>query len=148
MQVQTPLWYLNYHKSPNSMFFWWFSEQDEKQLWCFIHPMIIDSGNLGLIHLLIYRCCIRLFLPHYGPGGGNGSLTGKYMMPAKSFWKKKIFESPGLKMHDSLYVLYIMYIIKLLQYTYFWDFRHNAKNVGFSLEAPEPLGRFFCYFYI
>ena len=41
--VQTPLHCSNCQKSPISMFFWWFSERDEKQLRCLFQPQMLHS---------------------------------------------------------------------------------------------------------
>ena len=41
--VQTPLHCCNCQKSPISMFFWWFSERDEKQLRCLFQPQMLHS---------------------------------------------------------------------------------------------------------
>ena len=41
--VQTPLHCSNCQKSPISMFFWWFSERDEKQLRYLFQPQMLHS---------------------------------------------------------------------------------------------------------
>ena len=41
--VQTALHCSNCQKSPISMFFWWFSERDEKQLRCLFQPQMLHS---------------------------------------------------------------------------------------------------------
>ena len=42
-----------YQKKTISMFLEWFSEQVEKKLWCFFHPMMLDSSDRGLNHPLL-----------------------------------------------------------------------------------------------
>ena len=51
--VQTPLHCSNCQKSPISLLFWWFSEQDEKQLWCLFKPQMLYSGAQSFIQLLL-----------------------------------------------------------------------------------------------